>query len=151
MNLVLFFINMQNTIKSTGSPLQVLAPAPSVSQWHRSLSPSLPQGTSLQTGPELSGFCRFSNGQPPSSIFHPWHLRGGSIVPGCWYYQHPGIPPLSTTQLYNVNPSPGWLCPRSFHFILIPQDAASACLVMLATARFLAGPSILSSPSANTV
>ena len=70
--------NLQNTIRVTAtcSPLQVLAPAPSVSQWHCSLSLSLPQGTFLQTGPELSGFYRFSNRHPLHRCFvdfSPWH------------------------------------------------------------------------------
>nr|XP_020506227.2 NXPE family member 3-like [Labrus bergylta] len=45
-------------------------------------------------------------------------------------------------------PRKGLLCKCSFRFIQIHQDVASACLVMLAISRFLAWPSIPSSPRA---
>ena len=123
---------MQNTMRvtTTSSPLHILVP--SLSQWHRSLSLSLPQGTSLQTATELSCSAGFQMGTPLHRYFID-DIVGG--VDGSTSILV--LPPLSTTQLYDVVIlSPGWLCPHSLHFIQIPQDAASACLVMLATSRF---------------
>ena len=119
--------NMQNMIRvtATGSPLQVLNSAPSVSQWHRSLSPSLPQGTSLQTGTELSGFCRFSNGHPPSSIFHQFkpmtsqYSRTSGTTPAVHHStmmlltcHQVGFAPAHSTlsRFHRMLPLPSWRC-----------------------------------------
>ena len=97
---------MQNTIRvtATGSLLQVLALH---HLWASGIALSFfPPSRHLlpQTGTELSGFCRFSNGQPPSSMFHRFKAMascGGSmVVPASWYY--PRCPPLNSMMLLTI-------------------------------------------------